>query len=159
MTIVVMGVAGSGKTTIGTALAQHLGLEFFDADLAHSVEARAQMARGVPLTDAQRDAWIERVIATIRDGPPRVVACSALRRADRDRVRAARPVQLVLLDVPQAVLAERLAHRPAHFFPATLLQSQLDRFEPPAPDEDVVSVDADRPVADIVEDVVGRLTP
>jgi gluconokinase len=158
VTIVLMGVAGSGKTTVGMALAERLDLEFFDADLAHSLDAREQMADGVPLTDVQRDAWIERVLATLRDGPPRVVACSALRRHDRDRMRAVRPVRLVLLDVPEAVLAERLAHRTTHFFPMELLQSQLDRFEAPAPDEHIVVVDADRPVAAIVDDIAGRLS-
>ena len=152
-----MGVAGSGKTTVGTALAARLDLEFFDADLAHSFEAREQMAHGVPLTDVQRDAWIERVLATLRERPPRVVACSALRRHDRDRMRAVRPMHLVLLDVPAAVLAERLARRAPHFFPASLLQSQLDRFEAPAPDEDILVVDATRSVTVVVGDIVDHI--
>jgi gluconokinase len=158
VTIVVMGVAGAGKTTIGVALAARLDLDFFDADLVHDADAREQMARGVPLTDAQRDAWIERVIAEIREGPARVVACSALRSDDRDRIRAARAVRFVLLDVPNAVLSRRLADRPAHFFPAALLDSQLARFEPPAPDEDVLVVDADRPIAEIVDELAVRFT-
>jgi carbohydrate kinase (thermoresistant glucokinase family) len=116
------------------------------------------MAHGVPLSDAQRDAWIERVMAEIRDGPPRVVACSALRSDDRDRMRAARAVRFVLLDVPEAVLSRRLADRPAHFFPAALLDSQLARFEPPAPDEDVLVVDGDRPLPEIVDDIAAGLT-
>ena len=157
MTIVLMGVAGSGKTTVGAALAARLGLEFYDADLAHSPEAREQMGRGVPLTDAQRDAWIERVVAVIGDGSPRVAACSALRRGDRDRIRAADPVRFVLLDVHSDLLEERLAQRDAHFFPAELLQSQLDRFEGPTPDENVIVVDASRPVAELVDDLAARL--
>src|SRR5262245_3931740 len=157
VTIVVMGVAGSGKTTVGMALAPRLGLDFFDADLAHSSEAREQMARGVPLTDTQRDAWIERVLAAVAPGPSRVVACSALRHVDRDRLRAARSTQWFLLDVPPEVLAQRLAGCAGHAFAPKLLDSQLSRFEPPTNDEDVVVIDADRPVPQIVDDITARL--
>jgi len=159
VTIVVMGVAGSGKTTVGMALAARLGLDFFDADLAHSPEARDQMARGVPLFDAQRDAWIERVLAEIAPGPPRVVACSALRRVDRDRVRAVRPTRWFELGVPHDVLATRLAARQGHFFAPELLDSQLERFEDPTDDEHIVVIDGDRPVAVVVDDIVRRLSP
>jgi len=157
VTIVLMGVAGSGKTTVGIALAARLGLEFFDADLLHSTAAREQMAHGVPLSDAQRDAWIERLVQEVADAPPRVVACSALRRTDRDRVREVRPTQWFLLDVPASVLARRLARRREHFFPPGLLDSQLDRFEAPADDEDVVVIDGDRPVAVVADDIAARI--
>jgi gluconokinase len=153
-----MGVAGSGKTTVGSALAARLGLDFFDADLVHSVDASEQMARGVPLTDTQRDDWIARVIAEIGAGPPRVVACSALRRVDRDRLRAVRPSRWFLLDLPPAVLAQRLTDRRGHFFAPELLDSQLDRFEPPTADERVVAVDGDRPVLAIVDDLAALIT-
>jgi gluconokinase len=158
VTIVLMGVAGSGKTTVGTALAERLGMGFFDADGVHSPEAREQMARGVPLRDAQRDAWIERVAAELRDAAPRVVACSALRRSDRDRLRAIHPTKWFLLDVPVAVVEQRLAHRRGHFFAPALLDSQLDRFEPPGSDEDVITIESDRPVAEVVDDIAARVT-
>jgi gluconokinase len=154
-----MGVAGSGKTTTGVAVAARLGVAFLDADTLHSEDARAQMARGEPLTDAQREEWIARVIAAMTEDPSVVVACSALRRAHRDRIRATGDVRVFLLDAPPNVLEERLVHRFGHFFSPTLLASQLSTLEFPEPDEHVVVIDANRSVEAIVDDVVETLEP
>ena len=145
--VVVMGVSGSGKSSVGAALAAGLGLAFRDADALHAPEAVAKMARGVPLEDADRWPWLDRVGAVLAagDGHPAgvVVACSALKRAYRDRLRAAAPsLRFVFLDGDAATLAARLATRPGHYMPASLLASQLATLERPSAEEgDVVRVD------------------
>jgi gluconokinase len=155
--IFLIGVSGSGKTVIGSELARRLGLPFMDADDLHSPEWVGRMGRGEPLTDAARDAWLERVAGAAAKGAPQVVACSALRRAHRERLREIGEVRMFLLAVPEAVLRRRLRERRAHFFPAKLLQSQLDAFEPPLPDEGVVSMDATQPVPVVVDAIAGAL--
>lgn len=161
MTVVVAGVAGSGKTTLARALAEATGATFLDADDLHSPQARASMAAGVPLTDDDRWPWLGRVrdaitAAAVR-GEPLVVACSALRRAYRAVLSEAPGVGVVLLDLPAEVLAERLAARTGHFMPAELLGSQLATLEPPGPGEDVLVLDGSAPVDALVRAVVDRL--
>jgi len=150
--VVVMGVSGSGKTTVGQALAERLGWAFVDADDLHPPENRAKMASGEGLTDADRGPWLDRVRATIEAhiaaGEPVVVACSALKRAYRERVGSGEPdVAFVWLDVTEAVLRERLAERDGHFAGADLLPSQLEAFEPPAPHEAARVLARDTPAA------------
>jgi gluconokinase len=155
--VVVMGVSGCGKSSVGAALAARLGLAFRDADALHAPEAVAKMARGVPLDDADRGPWLDRVGAVLADGAAHpagvVVACSALKRAYRDRLRRAAPgVRFVFLDGDAATLAQRLRARTDHYMPPALLASQLATLEPPGPDEgDAVRVAVDAPLARVVE--------
>lgn len=155
--VVVMGVSGSGKTTVGAALAGALGLPFVDGDALHPAANVAKMAAGIPLDDADRAPWLDAVGAVLAAGPV-VVACSALKRIYRDRLRAAAPaLELVFLDGSRELLASRMAARPGHFMPASLLDSQLATLERPAPDEHPVTVDVAAPVPEIIASVVERL--
>ncbi len=134
--IVVMGVAGSGKSLIGSMLAERLGLPFVDADALHEQAAIAKMASGIPLTDADRWPWLDRVAETLHESAGLVVACSALRRAYRDRIRSKAPDAVVIeLNGPPELLLERIAARQNHFMPATMLSSQLATLESLEADE------------------------
>jgi gluconokinase len=152
--IVVMGVAASGKTTVGAALAQALGWPFHDADDLHPAANKAKMHSGIPLTDEDRAPWLASVSSlideVIRGGGHAVVACSALKAVYRaaliSRDVPGGAVRFAFLDVPRAELEKRLAGR-KHFFPASLLDSQLDALEKP---QDAVWVDGTRPVPEIV---------
>jgi len=158
--IVVMGVTGSGKTTVGQALADQLRLEYADADTFHSEANVAKMASGHPLTDEDRAPWLESVGRWLaaHDASGAVVGCSALRRRYRDVLRAAAPrLVLVHLAGDSGVLTERVAHRPGHFMPASLVTSQLETLEPLEPDEPGLVVDLTTPVSDIVRNVAARL--
>ncbi|OBJ49332.1 gluconokinase [Mycobacterium sp. 1423905.2] len=151
--VVVMGVSGSGKSTIGAALAQRLRVPFMDADNLHPVANLAKMTAGEPLTDADRYPWLERVgewLSTHRDGG--VMSCSALKRRYRDQLRAHCP-QLTFLHLTGTpeLLSLRMANRPAHFMPVTLLRSQLDTLEPLGADENGVVVDVPGDVDHVVE--------
>jgi gluconokinase len=135
--VVVMGISGSGKTTIGMALARRLGCAFQEGDAFHPPENVEKMRSGIPLTDADRAPWLDKVAAWIAARAAAdeagVIACSALKRTYRDRLRAADPeLAFVFLDPGEAVLRERLARRTGHFMPASLLASQLETLEPPA---------------------------
>jgi gluconokinase len=142
MIVVVAGVSGSGKSTVGARLASELGWPFTDGDALHPAANIAKMRAGQPLTDAERRPWLAAVSARIDDylarGQSAVVACSALKRAYRDELRAGRPaVHIVFLEVGRDILADRLRARLGHFFPATLLDSQLATAEAPQPGEPV----------------------
>jgi gluconokinase len=157
--VVVMGVAGTGKTTVGQALAARLGWPFADADAYHSPAAVAKMARGEGLADADRAPWLGRLRALVEahlaDGRPLVLACSALRQAHRDALaRPGEPVRFVWLDAPPETLADRLGTRTGHFAAAALLGSQLATLEPP---EDALRLDAREPPAHLVGVVVHAL--
>jgi gluconokinase len=153
--IVVMGVSGSGKSTVGLALADALGRTFVDGDGLHSPANRAKMASGVPLTDEDRWPWLDSVagvLASLDDqGNHPIVACSALRRAYRDRLRAATPgIVFVHLHGSPALLASRLGPRKHEYMPASLLASQLDTLEPLQQDERGLVVDIAPPPAEVV---------
>ena len=159
-----MGVAGSGKSTVGKLLARSLRLPFCDADDLHPAENIAKMKAGVPLTDEDRRPWL-RALAEWADGhraagTSAVLACSALKRSYRDELLDGRPTaRMVFLAPDREVLARRLAARHGHFFPEQLLSSQFDALEPPAPDERVLTVvPADTPAA-TVEKVIAVLWP
>jgi len=154
--IVVMGVAGSGKSTVGARLAETLERPFLDADDLHTAPARARMAAGIPLEDSDRWPWLDRVGAWLAAHPDGVACCSALRRAYRDRLRQqAADVIFVLLDVPEPVLAQRLTGRVGHFMPVELLRSQLATLEPLGADERGLVVDGTRPAARLVDQISG----
>ncbi len=161
--IVVMGVSGSGKTTVGLALAVRLGAEFLDADDLHPPENRAKMAAGHPLDDQDRLPWLHAVGQYMRDaasqGQRAIVACSALKRRYRDLLRTYVPdVPFVYLRGTPALLEARLEGRTNHFMPRSLLSSQLADLEPLDDDEPGVTVDVDADVARIVDEVVDALT-
>ena len=146
--LVVTGVAGSGKTTVGRALAGRLRWPFHDADDLHSAESREQMRRGVPLEDAQREPWLRRVRSVIEaavgDANGAVIACSALKEKYRQILSEGLPeVRFVFLDADRDLLVRRLAGRHDHFAGPSLLDSQLDALEPPA---DALRLDAAEPV-------------
>lgn len=155
--VVVMGVSGSGKSTVGAALARRLRVPFVDADTLHPPANIAKMAAGEPLDDDDRYPWLEEVgewLAAHREGA--VVSCSALKRAYRDRLRAHCPgVQFLHLSGSAELIGARLAARTDHFMPAALLRSQLDALEPLGPDEVGMTVDVGPDVDAIVDTVVG----
>jgi gluconokinase len=160
--LIVMGVSGSGKSTIAAALADKLGWRFADGDQFHPPENVAKMSAGQPLDDADRWPWlqaiadeIDRVIAS---GGQIVIACSALKRAYRDLLVHGRDdVRLVHLDGSEALIAARLSQRRDHFMPPGLLASQLATLQPPAPEERVLVVSIDRSVASIVAAIIDQL--
>ena len=154
--IVVMGVSGTGKSTVGQALADALGLPFVEGDSLHPAANVEKMSAGIPLTDADRAPWLDRIAGELHR--PVVVACSALRRAYRDRLRADAPdLVLVYLHGTRELLAERMAGRPGHFMPTSLLDSQLATLEPPGVDENAIEMDVVLPPAEIVARVTSRL--
>ncbi len=159
--LLVMGVAGAGKSTLGRTLADVLGWTFEDADDYHADAALEKMNRGEGLTDADRAPWLERLAMLVRQraehGPPTVLACSALKRVYRAQLGVGRPdVAVVWLDVPADVLAERLAMRQGHQVGPSLLPSQLATLEPP---EDALRLDGTQAVPDLVRAVRARLDP
>jgi gluconokinase len=150
-----MGVAGSGKSVIGAALAHALGIEFVEGDAYHSAENVERMSRGVPLTDGDRARWLHALAARIReakeDGTGLVLSCSALKRSYRDILRAgASDLRFVFLRGERALIAERLARRVGHFMPASLLESQFAALEEPSPDESAWVCDIRKSPDDLV---------
>jgi gluconokinase len=162
MIVVVAGVAGSGKTTVGKLLAERLGWAFADADTFHPAANVAKMRAGVPLTDADRRPWLAAIGAWIDDrvaaGQPAIVTCSALKRAYRDALLAGRDqVAMVFLVITEAQDEERVSSRSGHFFPERLVASQFAELEPPAADEPVLEIAAGRPAAQIADEIIVRL--
>jgi carbohydrate kinase (thermoresistant glucokinase family) len=162
--IVVMGVAGSGKTTVGTALAVALGWRFVDADDHHAAASVAKMARGEPLDDADRWPWLDRLHAIIGEALASnaglVLACSALKSSYRARLAgddAGGRVRFVFLSGTAELFRARLGQRPGHFMKPGMLDSQLATLEPPPSDADAVAVDAALPVATLVSRIRNAL--
>ncbi len=160
--VLVVGVAGSGKSTVGRLLAERLGWSYRDADEFHSEANRAKMAAGRPLTDGDRRPWLEAIGAwmdrALASGEQAVVTCSALKRAYRDRLLTGRPdVLLVYLHGSRELLASRLAGRDGHFFPAALLDSQLAVLQEPEPDEHPLVVEIDQSPEDVVASVLSLM--
>jgi carbohydrate kinase (thermoresistant glucokinase family) len=155
-----MGVSGSGKTTVGRALAARLGWAFKDGDELHPPANIAKMKRGEPLDDADRAPYLANVAAWIDalSGAPGVVSCSALKRAYRAVLTDGRPfVRIVYQEGSRALIAERMAHRPGHFMPPSLLDSQFEALEPPGPDEHAITVAATLSVEAQVNEIVRAL--
>jgi len=153
-----MGVAGSGKSTIGRALADELGAEFLEGDKFHPAANIAKMSRGEPLTDDDRWPWLDRLAGELAraraDGRSVVLASSALKRAYRDRLRRGAPdLKLVFLKGDKALIGERMRARKNHFMPPGLLDSQFASLEEPGPDESPIVIDVTPPM----ETLLGRL--
>lgn len=158
--LVVMGVSGSGKSTVGELLATTLGVPFADADDLHSEANVQKMAAGHPLSDDDRWPWLQRVGEELRLAEPGglVMACSALKRAYRELILAAAPrTQFVFLDGERAVLEQRLEGRWGHFMPADLLDSQLAALQPLAPDEPGFTVSFVPAPSMVVADIRSKL--
>jgi gluconokinase len=158
MITIVMGVSGSGKSTIGGDLAAHLGLPFIDGDSLHPQANRDKMAAGIPLDDTDRQPWLEAIVAVMDEHRANhvslVLACSALKRRYRNFLRSGHDdVRFVYLHANRDLLAERLGHRPGHFFNPALLDSQLATLEEPPRSEAVWIETTDAPAA-IVEKVI-----
>ncbi|MGO9382346.1 MAG: gluconokinase [Mycobacterium sp.] len=151
--VVVMGVSGSGKSTVGAALAQRLRVPFVDADSLHPPANIAKMTAGEPLNDDDRHPWLENVGAWLaRHHDDGVVSCSALKRKYRDRLRVSCPrVEFLHLSGSAELISSRLAARSGHFMPPTLLRSQFDALEPLGAGETGVTVDAGQDVDAIVD--------
>jgi carbohydrate kinase (thermoresistant glucokinase family) len=156
--VCVMGVAGSGKTTVGTLLAARLGVSFVDADSMHSAANVAKMAAGEALVDGDRWPWLARLRQQLRAGDGAVVTCSALQRSYRDMLRHADGARFVFLDIDPGTARERADAREGHFMSAAMVAGQFDALERPDVDErDVLVVDATAPVDVLVERIVGAL--
>ncbi len=160
--IVVMGVSGSGKTTIGALLAGRLGWAFADGDDLHPQANVAKMRGGTPLTDNDRWPWLDEIASWIdtrrSTGTPGVVTCSALKRIYRDRLLAGRSdVRLVYLHGSFDVVAMRQAARQGHFMPSSLIESQFATLEAPGSDENPLAIAVDLPPGDIVSEIVASL--
>lgn len=162
--IVLMGVTGTGKTTVGRILAERLGARFAEGDAYHPPANVAKMRSGTPLGDADRWPWLEAIRADMAGwlaaGETAVVACSALRRAYRDVLRRAGPeVRFVHLAGPEPLIAGRLAGRRGHYMPPGLLPSQLATLEDPLGEPDVVQVEVRGAPEAIVERILASLGP
>jgi carbohydrate kinase (thermoresistant glucokinase family) len=162
--LIVMGVSGAGKTTIGEILAARLGWPYEDADTFHPASNVAKMSAGQPLTDEDRWPWLKAIAAEIdracAAGEHIVIGCSALKRSYRDVLMQGRTdVRVVYLDGTQTLIADRLSHRKGHFMPPGLLISQFAALEPPTPDEQPVTVSIDAEVEVIVDRIISQLSP
>lgn len=160
--LIVMGVSGSGKSTIADQLAKQIGWSYEDGDKFHPASNVAKMKAGHPLTDEDRWPWLRAIAAEIdrvcQAGEHVVIACSALKRVYRDiLVHGRNDVRIVYLNGAQQLIADRLAKRKGHFMPPDLLPSQFRTLEPPGDDEDPVTASIDASVEAIVGDIVHQL--
>ncbi len=145
--LVVMGVAGCGKSTLAAAVAAQLAQRWLEGDEFHSEASRRKMARGEPLTDDDRASWLARLCEELRREPRLVMTCSALKRAYRDQLRAASPdLRFAFLDIDKAESRRRVSARASHFFAASLVDSQFDTLEPPTAEPGVLHLDGRLPV-------------
>jgi gluconokinase len=158
MIVIVMGVAGSGKTTIGRLLAKSTGFQFVDTDTLHSPANVAKMKSGIPLTDSDRAPWLsavrDRIVAAANRQQSLIVACSALKEAYRSFLADGLPVVWTYLKGHPDVLRRRLQRRTGHFMTADLLNSQLDALEEPT---DAIVVDSSQPPQVIADEILDRL--
>jgi gluconokinase len=156
--IVVMGVSGSGKSTVGAALARRLDIPFADADSCHPAANIAKMSAGTPLDDEDRYPWLAAVGKWLADHDCGVMSCSALKRRYRDQLRSYRPtVEFLHLTGSPALIGRRQAERTGHFMPPSLEMSQFEALEPLGSDERGLAIDVGHSADDIVETMVGYL--
>jgi gluconokinase len=162
MRVIVMGVAGCGKSTVGAEVATQLGATYSDGDDLHPAENIAKMSAGMPLDDDDRAPWLDLVGQRLRDTDgPILVGCSALKRLYRDQITAAAggPVIYLHLSGAREVIEARMAARTGHFMPVALLDSQFATLEPLQDDEQAVIVDIDQPLEAVVAECVRGLQP
>jgi gluconokinase len=145
-----MGVTGSGKTTFGTALATHLGVDFIEGDTLHPAANIAKMSAGVALSDEDRWPWLASIAKILSEKQSAVASCSALKRVYRNKLRAGSgpALRFICLIVPRPELERRMAQRKGHFMPPGLLDSQLATFEPPNDETDALMLDGTAPQAE-----------
>jgi len=158
--LVVMGVSGCGKTSVGKLLASGLGYRFLEGDSRHPEANVEKMRNGIPLDDTDRWPWLENLGAELADEQATVISCSALKRSYRDllREKSGRPLTFVFLQGDRSLLAARMAARRHEYMPLSLLDSQLATLELPVGEPDVVTVEIDQPVERIVSVAIARLT-
>ncbi len=158
--LIVMGVSGSGKTTIGTGLALALGWSYIEGDQFHPKANVEKMARGISLNDEDRSAWLDELRSEIEkcleEQRPAVLACSALKNSYRERLRVDERVQFVFLNIPYETARERMSKREGHFMPVSLLDSQFETLQQPD-GSDSINVDAQQSPDQIVKEVVARI--
>jgi gluconokinase len=161
--LVIMGVSGTGKSTVAGLLAGRLGWPLEEGDDLHPASNVEKMHAGIPLTDDDRWPWLDRcadwIHRQLAAGRPGIITCSALRRAYRDRLRRDDPEHVVFVHLSgsRETIGNRLTARTDHFMPSSLLDSQLATLEPPDPDENALTVDVGRAAADEVDEIVERL--
>lgn len=156
MKIVLMGVAGCGKSSVGAALSDLLGIPYIDGDDLHPAANVEKMRAGHPLTDADRWPWLDACAATLARGET-ILGCSALKRAYRDRLRGAGGVTFVHLSGPRDLIAARMAQRSGHYMPLSLLDSQFAALEPPQADEAAITISIDQPTRSIAAAIAAQL--
>ncbi|SCB18832.1 gluconokinase [Rhizobium multihospitium] len=163
LAIIVMGVSGSGKSSIGEGVAAQLGVHFIEGDALHPAANVEKMSKGIPLTDEDRWPWLERIgreiTASLAKGEGIAVSCSALKRVYRERLRASAGGHLyfIYLHGSKELLTKRMGERKGHFMPASLLESQLQTLEVPTGEPGVVTVDIDATIEEIVDASVKSL--
>jgi len=158
--VIVMGVAGCGKTTVGELLAKRLGWHFYDADAFHPAENIAKMATGTPLDDSDRAPWLASlhalISASLKEGRPGVLACSALKERYRQQLLAGNEgVQLIYLKGSYELIWSRLTLRKDHYMKPQMLQSQFEALEEPT---NALTFDVSMPVDEIVQEIIGRIS-
>jgi len=160
--VIIFGVSGSGKTILGKLLADELGWRFYEADDFHSGANIDKMKRGVPLTDEDRLPWLERLRELINRataaGENAVLACSALKRAYRDRLRTNEEVKFVFLHGDHALIEKQMRQRRGHFMDPELLRSQFGDLEEPQSDEHVLTIELGHIPQELVEEIKGKLS-
>jgi gluconokinase len=158
-----MGVSGSGKTTVGKAVAETFGIPFIEGDSLHPAANVEKMRHGIPLTDEDRWPWLDSVAHELKERALEkggaIISCSALRRIYRDRLRAAigSDLRFVFLAGDKTTLSRRMRRRKGHFMPASLLESQFATLETPSAEDDVLTVDVAGPVEEVVAAAIGML--
>ncbi len=163
--IVVMGVSGSGKSTIAKGLADGLGIPFLEGDQAHPPQNVEKMRAGIPLTDADRWPWLETLARQLRakaeENGAAIASCSALKRSYRDYLteKAGEPILFVYLEGAKDIIAARMAHRHHEYMPTSLLDSQFATLEPPGEDEDVLTISIAQSIDEMVAEGLAALKP
>lgn len=161
MIVIIFGVSGAGKTTVGKLLARNLGWRFIEADDFHPAANVEKMRSGHPLTDEDRWPWLgslrKQIDQSLSAGENAVLACSALKRAYRDRLRVSDKVKFVFLRGRYALVEKQLRSRHGHFMDPTLLQTQFDDLEEPQSDENALTIELGRPPGEIVEKIKAKL--
>ena len=161
MIVIVFGVSGAGKTTIGKLLAEELGWQFYEADDFHPRANIEKMRSGLPLTDEDRWPWLERlreqIMPSLATKENAVLACSALKRVYREHLRVSGDVKFVFLRGDYALVENQLRRRRGHFMNPALLQSQFADLEEPQPDEDVLTIDLGRSPQELVDEIKAKL--